>query len=473
MVPFCNLAQEIAPTNDRVISEDSSKVKVKRLDINTAQSDFSPRLVNKELVFASGRPNTVAMSYTNDLKTEVSDLFYAGKRDSVRFSMVKPLSKSINSIFNEGPFSFNSDGTMIYYSGNIKSEKSKKATNKLQIYVSRKNGMDWSTPEVASFCNQEYSNFHPALSKDNNLIVFCSDMPGGFGGVDLYSCRFENGQWSKPLNLGASVNSPSNELFPYLSDNQILYFSSNRAGGPGGLDLYKVPLKSGMNNVPVLLEPPLNSAFDDFGICMDSTGGSGYFATNRIGKYSDDIYYFYSYPDFSEAKTPPEKTKFCYTFFEEKSEEEESSIISTYEWDFGDGKKERGETCRHCFEKPGNYSVQLNIVEKTSGEIFYNKVNYTLTVEEPPRIFINCPDNAGIDNVLSISAEQSKLKGYQLMNFYWSFGDGKYNQGAHVKHRYLKSGTYRIELGVIAKNEKTQKFERFKIEKNIIIKDTI
>ena len=145
----------------------------------------------------------------------------------------------------------------------------------------------------------------------------------------------------------------------------------------------------------------------------------------------------------------------------------------TYEWDFGDGKKARGARVRYCFDKPGDYPVQLNIVEKNSGLLFYNKVSYTITVDNPPAISIECPVTGTVGREVIIDAEKSRLKGYALLGFYWNFGDGRYNQGRRAKHTWRKSGTYRIELGVTAKNEETQKIEKFRVEKNIIIKDTI
>lgn len=474
LVPALAFCQAIVPVSEPVSrAEDSSKIRIQRLGINSSQSDFCPQILDKNLIFVSGRPNELAVAHPNELNSEVTDLFYAVKRDSVRFGVVKPFSRELNSVYNEGPFSISRDGKMIYFSGNAKEVRSKKSISRLQIYTSKKLAGGWESPQPASFCDGTHSNFHPSLSVDNCYLVFCSDMPGGYGGIDLYGTKFENGQWGKPVNLGPSINSAFNELFPYISDDNMLYFSSNRIGGHGGLDLYTINLGKRDNSAAILLEPPLNSTFDDFGFHLDSSGTTGYFSTNRIAKYSDDVYYFYSYPDFSLAKTPPEKTKFCYTFFEEKNGQEDETINSSYEWDFGNGEKRRGETCKYCFNKPGNYTIQLNIVEKNSGEVFYNKVTYTLTVEEPPRIFIDCADTLDVGGEVIINADKCRLKGYELNDFYWSFGDGRYNQGKYVKHRYQKEGTYKMELGVIARNSQTQKVEKFRIVKNIIVKSTL
>lgn len=298
-------------------------------------------------------------------------------------------------------------------------------------------------------------------------------MPGGYGGADLYRVIYRDGQWSKPVNLGSTINSASNELFPYISEENMLYFSSNRSNGLGGLDIYYVDMDKSSTGKVLPLDSPINSSADDFGICMDSTGQSGYFTSNRAAKTGDDIYYFYRYPDFREAKMPPSKNKFCYTFYEDKDLSPSDSSLTSYEWDFGSGEKRRGERVKYCFNKPGNYTVQLNIVETNSGDVFYNKVTYTLNVEAPPGISIQVPDNVNAGTEMIMRADKSTLKGYQLTAFYWSFGDGCYNHGKRVKHNYSKSGTYRIVLGVIAKNLETQKTEKFKIEKTITITSTL
>lgn len=469
-------AQSTDLTTTKLIpAEDSSRVKVQRLSINSNQSDFSPVLTGNTLIFASGRPSMIAVSYTNETNTEITDLYYATKQDSVNFSKVKPFSKIINTKVNEGSCTLSGDGNNLYFSGNARLGKSRDGSaDRLQIYKSTKIKNQWSIPELAQFSNPAYSNFHPTLSKDQQLIIFCSDKAGGFGGIDLYFTRADSNGWSEPINLGKKINSSANELFPFLSSTSQLYFSSNREGGLGGLDLFLFELNDSATAELTALKHPINSPFDDFGMCTDSAGNTGYFTSNRRFSSGDDIYYFSSaYPDFSNAATPPVKNKFCYSFFEENDYQSNDSISMTYEWDFGDGQKMREEKARHCFAKPGNYKVQLNIVEKNSGEVFFNQVSYDLTIEPATGLFITVEDSTQTGQELMINAERCNIKGYTLTGFYWSFGDGKYNIGNYTKHIYLNTGTFNIELGVTAKNEKTNKIEKFKVQKKIIVKATI
>lgn len=169
------------------------------------------------------------------------------------------------------------------------------------------------------------------------------------------------------MNLGPKVNSPYNELFPFLVGDSLLYLSGNRPGIGG--DLYKIDLAG--DTGAMRLEAPINSADDDFGIWGQQDGSSGYFSSNRKKKSKDDIYYFHAlHTDFANAVSPPVKTKFCYTFFEENAHRAYDSISMSYEWDFGDGNKIRSEKSKHCFNTPGTYEVRLNVVKKNQAKCF-------------------------------------------------------------------------------------------------------
>ncbi len=455
------------------LPEDSCKIKVTRLSVNSDKSDYSPLLLNNTLLFASGRPARLGVSYTNETNTELTDLFYAKKIDSLHFGKARPFSTTINSKLNEGPFTLSADGNTIYFSGNAThSTEDKRTALRLQIYTSTKSGESWAAPEAAPFCSGNYSNCHPVFSKDNAIMVFCSDMPGGYGGTDLYYTTFKNNGWTPPVNFGPKINSAENELFPFISVGSTLYFSSRRAAGKGGLDIYSFQLKDSLTEKARLLDAPINTAFDDFGIWLDSAEQTGYFSSNRNAATGDDIFYFGSpYPDFHKATTPVMKTKFCYSFFEENAYQSTDSVSWSYEWDFGDGHKIRAEKCRYCFSKPGSYPVKLNIIEKNSGELFYNHATYTLTVEDPPGLYITGSDMAATDDEMILDASKSYLKDHELLGFFWAFGDGTYNRGKRVKHNYKKEGTYTLELGVTARNTKTLKIEKFKLEKTIVVKD--
>jgi hypothetical protein len=455
-------------------AEDSTRMKVTRLSLNSDKSDFSPFFLNDALLFASGRVNKIGVKYSgyND-ENEITDLFSASKKDSVSFKNIKPLTGNINSKYSEGPFTFSRDGNVIYYTGNAKgSGKNKGLNNSLTIYRSEKINGKWTKPIVADFCVPEYSYCHPSLSNDGKTLFFCSNQAEGFGGMDIYMIKYDNNAWTKPMNLGKKINTVSNEVFPFLAANNTLYFSADKPTGKGGLDIYSFDMNDPIDNDVKVLEYPINSSSDDFGIWTDSLGTFGYISSNRVPKQSDDIYYFgVNIPDFSKAQIPVFKNKFCYTFFEETALETNDSTSLAYEWNFGDGTKSKQLTSRHCFNKPGNYVVSLNTIEKSTGAVFSNELTYTLTIEEPPKLFVDCKDTLIVGDEIVFNSDKCALKGYGLNKIYWYFGDGKYNSGNHVKHIYNKPGNYTIQLGVFATDNTTNKIEQFKIEKYIIVKE--
>ncbi|WP_338873250.1 carboxypeptidase regulatory-like domain-containing protein [Spirosoma sp. SC4-14] len=205
-------------------------------------------------------------------------------------------SKALNTKYHEGPATFSHDGNRIFFTRNNynegKSKKSAEGINKLKIYTARQDNGTWGDVEELPFNSDEYSVGHPSLSRDEQLLYFVSDMPGGLGGTDIYVSRYLNGQWGRPVNLGPTVNTKGNELFPFIDDANNLYFSSDGRGGLGGLDIFYAPLSNGLTARSIEhLDAPINSREDDFGLITDASRRAGYFSSNRQDG-SDDIYRF-------------------------------------------------------------------------------------------------------------------------------------------------------------------------------------
>jgi outer membrane protein OmpA-like peptidoglycan-associated protein/tetratricopeptide (TPR) repeat protein len=216
---------------------------------------------------------------------------------------IKNFSKKLNSKYHEGPCAFFDKGSKIIFTRNTTSEEGRIFSNnkkeeitRLKLYSAERTGSDWGNVRELDINGHEYSCGHPSVNSSANLLYFVSDMPGGFGGTDLYISRFLNGKWSKPENLGPRVNSLANEMFPFIDEAGTLYFASEGWPGLGGLDMFSVAtdLKTGKpTGIVRNLGAPLNSNNDDFGIITDSERSIGYFSSNRKrGGPDDDIYKF-------------------------------------------------------------------------------------------------------------------------------------------------------------------------------------
>jgi hypothetical protein len=187
--------------------------------------------------------------------------------------------------FHNTSATFTPDGkTMFYTASNTAGKKTLNSSGGIVNFSVQKSTLlndKWQRGEMVPFASKEYSTGHPSLSADGTTMYFASDMPGGMGGSDIYVVKYENGMWGTPVNLGETINTAGNELFPVISGN-TLYYSSDGIVGLGGLDIYRTENTSGSWSPPVNMEYPVNSFRDDFGFMPDSASAvTGYFSSNR------------------------------------------------------------------------------------------------------------------------------------------------------------------------------------------------
>jgi len=289
----------LASSIDRMSSFKNSQVEIKNEDIlNTKKLDFSPTYYGDELIFVSTRDEKKLL--TGILDIWIDDNFMAiwksKRNEDGTLTTPEVFSENITTKFHEGPLCFNKSGDRVYFTRNDfkrgNRRNNSKGIMKLQVYTSTKDGDDWSKPSSMNFNTKEYEEAHPAITPDGRRLFFSSDREGGFGGMDLYVVEFNDGEWSAPANLGENINTAGNDVFPYVHDDGTLYFASNGWEGLGGLDLYEAKVGSdnswtGVENIGT----PFNSPKDDFGLIMNETKTEGYLTSARDGGHGqDDIY---------------------------------------------------------------------------------------------------------------------------------------------------------------------------------------
>jgi outer membrane protein OmpA-like peptidoglycan-associated protein len=269
-------------------------------NLNSTHSDFSPVYYKDQMVFVSERTRDMV----NNNKYSRNDQPYlnvyassvkTGSGGPVFSKKAKPLSWVINTNYHDGPVSFTSDQNTMYLTrvNYIVNKKDKNFVNRPGIFVSTLNGKKWSKAKPFQYNSEAYSVAHPSISQDGQWLFFASDMPGGQGGMDLYVCKKNGETWDQPKNLGSEVNTPGNEVFPYIRKDGILYFSSDGHIGFGGLDVFSAIKNSDKYAEVKNLGGPLNSYTDDFGIVFSDDINKGYFSSDRTGGIgSDDIYSF-------------------------------------------------------------------------------------------------------------------------------------------------------------------------------------
>lgn len=275
--------------------------KVKNLElINTPAAEYAPVYMNNELYFSSNRGNGKIYEATG---SPFSDIYKVATRGAnVDVSTIAPLPEVINDpIRNEGTITFTPDGkTMVFGKGNT---NKKKGGVDVDLYLSRFRNSTWTEPIPVNINTQfrdeldpvaqNYSwDSSPAFSPDGRTLYFASNRPKGYGGTDIYSAQMDSrGRFTRVRNLGPEINTPGNEMFPYVAEDGRLYFASDGHPGFGGLDLFTVKRENGKTKIENLGQP-MNSSGDDFGIFLFRPD-RGFFTSNREGgKGDDDIYTF-------------------------------------------------------------------------------------------------------------------------------------------------------------------------------------
>ncbi|WP_142786218.1 OmpA family protein [Changchengzhania lutea] len=275
------------------------------VNFNSKFSDFGAYEQDGKIYYASAIHESAAIKHVYGWNEEPFLDIYAKEKSSTD-SLVPHklrLKGAINSIYHEGPLTISQDGKTMYFSRNNFTEKTlgkdDNGTTHLKIYKAALVEDEWTNIEELPFNSDTYSNGHPALNHNGSRLYFTSDMPGGFGGSDIYYVDIsDDDTFGEPQNLGDRVNTDKNEMFPFLNDEDALFFSSHGHLGLGLLDIFGTAADSGgiITNA-INLGIPINSSKDDFSFFMNNDGVTGYIASNRGGGLgSDDIYEFKKTP---------------------------------------------------------------------------------------------------------------------------------------------------------------------------------
>ncbi|MGY5851727.1 OmpA family protein [Salegentibacter sp. F14] len=270
----------------------STTYKIEEVGFNSQFSDFGAFERGGKMYFVSARAQGVPVkkrvySWTGEPFLDIYQV-------NAQTNEISPLPGEVNTKLHDGPAIISPDGNTMYftrnnYVNNREGKRDKNATNHLKIYKATLNGNTWGNVVELPINSNEYSVGHPSLSTDGNTLYFTSDMPGGFGGTDIYKVEISGESFSEPENLGQNINTEQDESFPFVDDDGMLFFSSNGHGGLGLFDIFRVNLNEDMAKVENLGDP-INSNLDDFAFFKSVGENTGYISSNRAG--NDNIYSF-------------------------------------------------------------------------------------------------------------------------------------------------------------------------------------
>jgi len=257
--------------------------------VNTNAPEYSPFFKDDRLYFTSSRGDAKIYKATG---TGFTDIYVAQVRNSkVDGKNVKGVGEFINNYnMNEGTLAIAPNGrTMIFARGN---SGKKKGTKDVNLYITKYRNKKWSDPKMMNINDPDAWDAGPTFNRNGRTLYFASNREGGFGGTDIYIAHLNaNGRWGNVKNLGSSINTPGNEMFPFVADDGRLYFASNGHPGMGGLDIFVASKRRGRIQIENLGNP-VNTSADDFGLFL-MKANEGFFTSNRSGgRGDDDIYQF-------------------------------------------------------------------------------------------------------------------------------------------------------------------------------------
>jgi peptidoglycan-associated lipoprotein len=367
----CALAQKWIDNPSRYVVENEVQLNGKFMDFTPSYASAN----HKDIYFTSSRNGASGNDIDGWTGQGFTDVFEATIDNKGKWSKPKPLPATINSVYNEGASVMNADFSEIIFT---RCGVKKKVLMGCELYHSKKEGGNWSEPELLPFFVKDEGDDstqvtvgHPALSADGKTLVFASDAKGGKGGRDLWKSTYdeEKKRWSAPTNLG-DLNTQGDEMYPFIHNDGTLYFASNGHIGMGGLDIFMAEAQGDSWGNVTNMRYPINSNGDDFAIIFEKEQEKGYFTSNREdGKGSDDIYSFL---------LPALKFTLCGTVTDFKTKKAVSeATVSLVGTDGSSLETKTDAEGKYCFDLSPATSYVITAGKK---DYYLNKTGKTTTV---------------------------------------------------------------------------------------------
>lgn len=443
---------------------------VKILENNLEADLFSPAYYRDLLVISSNAKLQVGKTIIDESGKELTNLYVLNPKNPEK---IEVFDRKFHSVFHDGPAAFNKNADLCVLSRNMNHTKGNKSWSKkdnyMGLFISVLQNNEWSEPVAFPYNLSEYSSSHPALNDKGDWLVFTSNRPGGKGGFDLWASHYTNGRWTEPVNLDF-INTEFNEVFPGINGS-YLTFSSDRGDGFGGLDIYVSDYNS--RDAGVLMDAPINSDADDFGVISRDELNSGYFTSNR-NKHDRIFSFTFENPVFGNCELS-EIDDYCYDLYEENA----SKVLQhelVYRWKINDEMR-YGYQINYCFPGPGDYQIDLDIIDTVLNETYANQASYSFVLDNKEQVAIVFPDTVGI-NQKNFIGPFSTFNNIRITGYYWQI-DEENIRGKTDTVSFDKPGEHEIKLLItgVREEEKISQCVYKKVyvvnEDNYLVRDRI
>ena len=320
-----NLNLEELQSKIKSLSESKKQYRISKVPINSANAEIGITKYKNGFIICSSRENNTTIERTHNWTKQPFLKLYYTENNQNTWSTPTLFANEIKCKYNKGPISFCNKEKEMWITENYVSSDNRSTENKYKLKICNYKLVDgkWIKQKDFPFNDRNFNVAHAAITEDGKTLYFSSDRPGGFGGMDLYYCTKTKKGWSTPINLGAEVNTWGNEVFPTLMEDGTIYFSSDGLIGIGGLDLFYTKNTNGIFLAPINIGAPINSEEDDFHLIFNSKTNKGYFSSNRINKgFDDDLFQFDRY----ESETKEESTREASTLEKSNNDLKDTSI---------------------------------------------------------------------------------------------------------------------------------------------------
>lgn len=444
----------------------SSRLKQKEIEVRMLNlvggtaATLNPVMKDSILYFSTNKKNEVLVNHLNEEDgSHLYQIYSVPIRNGKPYGTPKPFMAGPQRPFNQVAIAFDADGKLIVTQNNIEVKSNRGAVLGLYEYSSPSQTNNGS---LYIWQPKGRSMAYPTFSEDGKLMIFTSDMSGGEGSADLYYCELKDGSWTRPVNMGSVINTPGVETSPYIHSSGKIFFSSNGRSDSRKLDLYYCFRTEDGFTEPVRYDGILNSTADDYGVFISDDEKWGYFTSTRHGY--EHIYYFRNnFPEFPDANEWEEES-YCYEFYEESVESYDPNEFS-FKWRVSDGTERIGMTIDHCFAGPGEYTVTLSVLDKTSGEEMFNLAEFPLELVKPEQININGKKTVLRGETITYSADSKNISKFTPSEvYYWvvSSPDGDMRvKGPSVTVDFSDRGEYTIKCGTINVEDSSEKLATY------------